>query len=158
MTSPYHVTSQTMRSAIKATLSRLLSPFPKSWTPQPYIDPTMTPRPHPHYAHTGLPLTDDSFRARADARSAELKQQRISAAPRSVKSYSVFDWPRQPISSLCLCQDNDILTFTPQPDITTLELAHIQVLIAHASASHSYPDFKEYIARNGLGRHFTKKD
>ena len=117
----------------------------------------MTPRPHPHYAHTGLPLTDDAFRARADARSAELKQQRISAA-QSIKSYPVFEWPRQPISDLCLCQDNDILTFTPQPDITTLELAHIQVLIAHASAPHSYSDFKEYIARKGLERHFTQKD
>lgn len=122
----------------------------------------MTPRTHPHYAHTGLPLTDDSFRARADARSAELKQQRLSAHFAKYAQLSSnktpFTLQRTRITDLCLCQDNDILTFTPQPDITPLELAHILTLLMHASASHSYSDFKEYIARNGLDRHFTQKD
>lgn len=112
---------------------------------------------HPHYAHTGLPLTDAVFRARADARSAQLKQER-AAQLSTDKTYPVFTLQRTRVTDLSLCQDNDILTFTPQPDITPLELANILTLLMHATATHAYPDLKEYIARNGLDRHFTQKD
>ena len=121
------------------------------------------PHTHPHYAHTGLPLTDAVFRARADARSAQLKQQRTAQqfaeyASKAISSQSAFTFQRTRVTDLALCQDNDILTFTPQPDITPLELANILTLLMHATATHAYPDFKEYIARNGLDRHFTQKD
>lgn len=113
---------------------------------------------HPHYAHTGLPLTDAVFRARADARSAQLKQEATAKRfAQYATTQSVFTFQRQAIPNISLCQDNDILTYDPQPDITPFELAHIQVLLTCAAAPNAWFDYKSYIMHHDLTRHFQIK-
>ena len=112
---------------------------------------------NPHYAHTGLPLTDAVFRARADARSAQLKQEATAKRFAQYATSSQVSFTRQEISSISLCQDNDILIYAPQPDITPFELAHIQVLLTCAAAPNAWYDYKSFITKHLLNRHFQTK-
>lgn len=107
------------------------------------------------YSHTATPLTDALFAKQADIRSAQIAGAKQLA--KYITTQSKITFTRQSIPSLSLCQDNDILTYDPQPDITPFELAHIQVLLTCAAAPNAWFDFKSYITKHSLNRHFKTK-
>lgn len=110
------------------------------------------------YSHTLTPLTDELFRQQADARSAQLKQE---ATHKQFVLYattqSQFSFRSQEIPRISICQDNDVFTYDPMPDITPYELARIQVLLICATSPHAWYDYKSYIMRHDLVRHFQVK-
>lgn len=48
-------------------------------------------------------------------------------------------------------------TLTPQPDITPLESLHISIMFGAAYVRGQWWDYKEYVTRNKLERHFTNE-
>lgn len=45
----------------------------------------------------------------------------------------------------------------PLPDITPLESLHISIMIGAALMQLAYWDYKEYVTRHGLERHFSNE-
>ena len=65
-----------------------------------------------------------------------------------------------PVNNIIVMDDVDMYVYTPQDDITGIELAHLLHLFVTAAAAQSsfnHYDYWGFVKEKNLTRHFTKK-